>query len=184
MSKKVKKQLPKEVFGKNYIVKSGRNLPIYKCLISDGGGLISCLIIRRLPNGNFVVGGYMVDRFCLGLKSTNCKIDLSMDELEDYLDMMGANLGSMEECTYATVHNWIYGGIAYAEDLGFKPDKDFSLSKFMLEEDTEDVELIEFEFGSDGKPLFIEGPYDNANAILATLERNVGEGNYNFVSQY
>ena len=184
MSKKIKKELPKEIYGKNYVVKNGRNLPIYKCLISENGGLVSCIIVRRLPNGNFTVGGYMVDKFCLGLKSTNCKIDMNMEDLEDYLDMMEGNLGGMEECTYATVHNWVYGGIAYAEDLGFKPDKDFALSKFMLEDDTEDVELIEFEFGENGKPLFVEGPYDNAKQILDTLNRNVGEGNYHFMSQY
>ena len=78
-------------------------------------------------------------------------------------------------------HNIIYGAIAYAEDLGFKPEKDWALSQFILEEDTEDIELIEVEFGKDGKPCFINGPFDNINSVLAKLNKSVGEGNYEFI---
>jgi hypothetical protein len=180
MSKKTKKPIIQEVFGKNYIVKNGRKLPIYKCLISEQGGLISMLVVRRLPNGNFAFGMYMLDKYCLGLKNTTFKIDLSMENYEDFIDEISYTLGELQECTYATVHNWVYGGIAYAEDLGFKPNSDFSLTKFFLEEDTEDVELIEFEFGMDGRPHYFSGPYDDVDKILNTLIRNVGENNFDF----
>ena len=180
MSKKPKKPIIKEAFGKNYIVKNGRKLPIYKCLISEEAGLVTMILIRRLPNGNFAFGSYMVDTYCLGLKSTTFKIDLSMDGLEDLLEEFSYGVGTMQECTYATIHNWVYGGIAYAEDLGFKPDSDFNMTKFFLEEDTEDVELIEFEFGMDGRPHYFSGPYDNVQKILDTLKKNVGEDNFDF----
>ena len=180
MSKKPKKTTPQEIFGKNYIVKNGRKLPIYKCLISEAAGLISALVIRRLPNGNLAFGVYMIDKYCLGLKNTIFKIDLSMDDYEDFIDEISYTLGELQECTYATVHNWVYGGIAYAEDLGFKPNSDFSLTKFFLEEDTEDVELIEFEFGMNGRPHYFSGPYDNVHKIYDTLVKNVGEDNFDF----
>ena len=41
----------------------------------------------------------------------------------------------------------------------------------------------EFEFGRDGKPHFISGPYDTAITIaasIAKLQESVGEGNYDF----
>jgi hypothetical protein len=182
MSKKDKKTIVKEIFGKNYIVKNGRKCPIYKCLISEDGGLVSTVIIRRLPNGNFAIGNFMVDKFCLGLKTTSCKVDISMSDLEDFIDEIGYTLGGLRECTYITSHNWIYGGIAYAEDLGFKPDSDFSLTKYFLEDDTDDVELIEFEFGQNGRPIYYEGPYDNARNIIATLIKNIGQDNFDFVA--
>jgi hypothetical protein len=180
MSKKPKKPIIKEILGKNYIVKNGRKLPIYKCLISEEAGLITMIVIRRLPNGNFAFGSYMVDKFCLGLKSTTFKIDLSIGDLEDLLEEFSYGIGILRECTYATVHNWVYGGIAYAEDLGFKPDSDYSMTKFFLEEDTEEVELIEFEFGMNGRPHYFSGPYDNVQKILDTLTKNVGEDNFDF----
>ena len=180
MSKKTKKPIIKEIFGKNYIVKNGRKCPIYKCLISEEAGLITMIVIRRLPNGNFALGSYMVDKYCLGLKSTTFKIDLSMENLEDLIEEFSYGIGTLQECTYATIHNWVYGGIAYAEDLGFKPDSDYGMTKFFLEEDTEDVELIEFEFGMDGRPHYFSGPYDNVQKILDTLIKNVGEDNFDF----
>ena len=36
-------------------------------------------------------------------------------------------------------------------------------------------------FGKDGKPLFISGPYDNAEAIVRQLARTAGEGNFDYV---
>jgi len=44
---------------------------------------------------------------------------------------------------------------AFAEDNDFKPCKDFELTKNILEEDDEKIELIEYEFGKDGKPFVI-----------------------------
>ena len=46
----------------------------------------------------------------------------------------------------------------------------------------DDIELIEFEFGKDGKPFYIAGPFDNSRKILETLSNSVGEGNFEFVS--
>ena len=49
------------------------------------------------------------------------------------------------------VHNWIYGAIAWANEAGISPHKSFSVTQYMLEEDTEDIPLIEYEFGCNGK---------------------------------
>jgi hypothetical protein len=36
-------------------------------------------------------------------------------------------------------------------------------------------------FGRDGKPFFVQGPHDDADAVLQTLERSVGRGNFTFL---
>jgi hypothetical protein len=36
------------------------------------------------------------------------------------------------------------------------------------------------EFGRDGQPFYLNGPYDNPTAVLRTLERSVGAGNFHF----
>jgi hypothetical protein len=38
-------------------------------------------------------------------------------------------------------------------------------------------------FGCDGKPFFVHGPHDNADAVLQTLERSVGCDNSTFLVQ-
>jgi hypothetical protein len=54
------------------------------------------------------------------------------------------------------------------------------VDRYVLEEDTDEIELIELTFGKDGKRLFIAGPYDNANRTIATLERKLGAGNFDY----
>ena len=102
--------------------------------------------------------------------------DYDLDELIDKINSSAPV--PLEECTYEIAHNIIYGAIAYAEDLGFSPHSDFKIASYILEEDDDEIELIEFEFGREGKPCFVSGPYDNVQKIVNTLDRSVGNGNY------
>jgi hypothetical protein len=36
-------------------------------------------------------------------------------------------------------------------------------------------------FGKDGKPLYVSGPEDNVDRIMAKLHRTAGEGNFDFL---
>jgi hypothetical protein len=65
--------------------------------------------------------------------------------------------------------------------MEFEPQKDFSLSQFVLDE-TSDMDLsFDIEFGKDGKPLYISGPDDNTDYIIKKLIKNVGEGNFDYL---
>ena len=39
----------------------------------------------------------------------------------------------------------------------------------------------QLKFGHEGKPFFIAGPFDNAKAIIAKLERTAGPGNFDYL---
>lgn len=86
---------------------------------------------------------------------------------------------------YGLVHNIIYAAWEYAEDLGFKPHKDFTqITQYFLEEDNDTIELIDIECGQDGKPMFVQGPYDSnarAKQIVAQLEKSVGKDGYHYM---
>lgn len=169
---------------KKYIETKARQLPMEKCLMNITGGLVSILVIRKMPSGKFIVGYYLVDIFCLGLKSTDFRFNLSQVELDTFINLYENNIGYLEQVEYVFVHNYIFGAIAYAEDLGFKPHKDLMITQYILEEDNEDIELIEYEFGSNGKPLYISGPYDDREKIIAILRRTAGEGNFLVLEGY
>ena len=74
--------------------------------------------------------------------------------------------------------------VAYAATLGFKPDPDYHTAKEIFG-DIEASECTEqFTFGKDGKPFYMSGPLDSPlkrRLIVATLEKNVGLGNFNFM---
>ena len=166
----------------NYI-KSGRArlLPISECWISPDwkdSGLCSIVVARKHTTGNVTFGTYLVDTYCLGLKNTMAVFSKPLFQYEDFVEQMFQAHGGKMSVDYVVVHNIIYGAIAYAEDLGLKPEKDWALSQFILEEDTEDIELMDIEFGKNGRPLFMSGPYDNIANITKRLENSVGKDNF------
>ena len=122
----------------------------------------------------------MLDRYCLGVKNAfyNCNFDDK--QLEDLKQKMQST-GEIEEVDSTYFHNLVYAAIDFAEENGFKPSKDFALAERILDPDLIDDGIDDIEVGQDGKPLFINGPYDDVDSIVATLKRNVGEGNYNIM---
>jgi hypothetical protein len=76
----------------------------------------------------------------------------------------------------------IIGAIEYAKRIGFKPQKDLYLSKYILEGLPDTDHDFQLKFGREGKPFFIAGPDDDFEVILETLRRNVGEGNFHFIA--
>lgn len=176
--KNTKKTQTPQLTPKRYIETKVRQLPIEKCLMNITQGLVSILIIRKMPSGNFIVGSYLVDIYCLGLKNTDFRFNLNQVELDTFINLYENHIGHFEFVEYVFAHNYIFGAIAYAEDLGFKPHKDLMITQYILEEDNEDIELIEYEFGNNGKPLYIAGPHDDHKKIIAILRRTAGEGNF------
>jgi hypothetical protein len=78
-------------------------------------------------------------------------------------------------------HNLIYGALDYAAELGLKPPKDFYLAEYVLDENLVDDDIDNIEMGWNGKPLFVEGPYDNTQKILAALNNSVGRDGYKYI---
>jgi hypothetical protein len=182
-NKKKKPSAPQQQMSPMKYVTTGRArlLPIFECWITpnwEEQGLITIIVARKHSTGNVTFATYLMDLYCLGLKDTTTIFSKPDFEYREITAQMFMNHGGKQLIHYTLAHNIIYGGIAYAEDLGFKPEKDWSMSQFILEEDTEDIELIDVTFGKGGKPYFVNGPYDNVNKIVAKLESSVGKGNF------
>jgi hypothetical protein len=189
MSKNKKKhkspqaQKPTKFSPEKYIVEHCRKLPVHKCLINPDWqeqGMASIWILKKRQNGVIIMGSFLVDTCCLGLKDTFFRYDIDEDTLEKYTDSLMIIGRTMIDCDFGLAQNIIYGGIEYAEELGFKPYKEFKITQFIID-DIEEVDFMEIEFGKDGKPFFSAGPKDNVNAILNTLNRTVGQGNYEYI---
>jgi len=160
----------------NYIRQKARNLPVYECYInSDWQKMKSVeIVISRIhANGNLTAGAYMVDLLCLGVKDTLYLFNAPKEEYEDMLETLSENL-DMIKTDYVLVHNIIFAANEFAAELGFKPHKDFtSITQYLLEEDTDDIELIEIECGHKGRPLFVKTentPEAQASRIIKQLE--------------
>lgn len=187
MAKKKQSKLVQMLSPENYIRQKARTLPVYKCFVNTDWqetGMANVLVARRHTNGNLTFGTYLIDLKCLGVKDAGYNFNVSESDFIALLDRMKMNL-DFSEINYTLAHNIIYAGLEFAEDFGFKPHRDFTqVAQYILEEDTESVELMDIECGNNGKPLYVSGPFDSIteiNKIIATLEKNAGPGNYDII---
>jgi len=168
---------------KKYLQENGRKLPIEKCLIADlyiQKGLTMCLIIRRQRGGKYTFANILVDRLCLGVKNSIVNCNFTEEELDKMIDKL-ENHAPTIEVTPTYFHNLIYGAIDYAMEFGIEPPKDFHLAEYVLDPDLVDDGIDEIEMGYNGKPFYIQGPYDNSRKIISALEASVGAGGYEYI---
>ena len=64
------------------IIRNARSHPLLECLISpdwdkENSGLVQVLVARSQPNGEICFGLYLIDTYCLGLKNTLAKVNVS-----------------------------------------------------------------------------------------------------------
>jgi hypothetical protein len=162
-----------------------RNSPIHECLVPDNlfkQGIGNLSFSRLMPNGRIALGMFLLDVFCLGVK------DAFFSILERYeYEARIRNWPGPERLlpmTPACLRKLVEGGVVYARDLGFEPHHDYEEARQIFG-DQETASCTEhFEYGHEGKPLYISGPNETparANAIVEQLRRHKGEGNFHFV---
>jgi hypothetical protein len=183
MAKKKKPAAKPAVLNQRSYLASGRarQLPVYKCSINQDwaeSGLAHIYVLRKHANGHITAGIYLVDIFCVGVKDTFCFFNVSETEFNEHVSHYPFE---REACTYTLAHNIIYGALAFAAEYGIAPHLDFNLTRYILEEDTEAVPLMELEFGRDGKPFLVLTPNPRNAYFLRQLEKNAGPGNYDIV---
>jgi hypothetical protein len=172
------------------ILRRARSYPLYECLISDNwnkketSGLVEVLVARQQPDDDICFGVYLIDIYCLGLKSTFANAGFSRSRYMNEVRNKVFRAGKPVECPVELAHQMIYQSIEYAEQFGFEPDKDFMLSQYLLAPRGELAEPYQLTFGKDGKPLFISGPHDNVARILKQLDKTAGPGNYDYVAMF
>ncbi len=164
----------------NQIRTRARNLGIGDCWITEDWEEMreaNVLVTRKHNQGGITFAVYLVDLALLGLKDTFYQFNMPPSEFDDFIKDY-----TEKECSikvdYPFAHNLIYGAIAYAEEYDFHPHKDFAVSQYVLEEDSEEIPLIELEFGVDGLPTVFTTAENQRIADIKKMERLVGKGNF------
>jgi hypothetical protein len=116
----------------------------------------------------------------LGVKDALGPKRLDLASYHTLVDMFYSRFpdAATEEISLELAQAIVFGGLAYAEGLGFQPHRDFALVREFFGQWDGYPNLT---FGREGKPCYFQGPYDDPNKIIKTLNQSVGEGNYNFV---
>jgi hypothetical protein len=168
-----------------YQIQHADDYPIEACYLNGDWqerGFARILVTRSQDDGRLMVGAFLVDIFCLGVKNAFCNEGLPRSQFEaDFLLRFFQN----EEPTRVGINyvkELIYGAVDYARNLGFEPHADFELACNVL--GTEEFSRSRgFKFGGpEGKPLYIAGPDDDAATVLRKLRKRLGENGFNFIT--
>lgn len=181
---------------------AGELPPIYQCLINQGAlpylqpndqteatpapaaeddpdaGLAVIILARTAGFNRLDICTYLVDFWCLGVKDTSGPRRMDPSEFKDFVDYAYQPFAEgYTTITLELAQAVVFGGAEYAKQLGFEPHRDFAASRPLLGEWDGQPQL---QFGRNGKPFYINGPYDSPTKVLKTLRETVGEGNFEF----
>ena len=166
------------------IIESSDDFPVEQCLINSNWqelGIANIVVARNQGNDKLILGVFIVDIFCLGVKNTFCNAVIPVEQFENeilkrsYRDQKPVSIG----INYAK--EIIFGALEYARNIGFEPQEDFKLSKYVLgAEEATHQRNIKFG-GPNGKPLYIAGPDNDYRKIVNLLKERLGENGFDFI---
>ena len=145
------------------------------------GAITQIIVSRRSPEGQLAAGAFLVDLGCLGVKNAM----VGLPETRREYQKLRRDLSGHQDLVVADINlvaKIIREAIAYAEELGFRPHRDYRDARHILGDADPDACDLKVPLGSkDGKPLFIAGPYDNADRIVAKLTRKLGPDGFYYM---
>jgi hypothetical protein len=153
--------------------------PVLHCWMPDFSrtqGLGWVALSRALPNGTVAVASFLVDFYCLGVKDAHSEILPRINYDQKYVQRFSKEMPT-RPASPAEARNFVEQAIAYAHDLGFGPHADYDRAKILFGDIDPSQSDATFEFGKDGKPFYISGPYDSperVRQIMAILGHSRG----------
>lgn len=145
-------------------------------------GIGQVAIVRYKGGGRIEIGVFLLDVFCLGVKNAffhQCE----GEEFDEFFSDLysGSPVG---EHSAAWGRKLVEGALRYARKLGFAPHRDYKkAARVMGGIDPKDCPE-RFEYGQDGKPMFIGGPHDTqekCHRIIRILTKKLGADGFHFL---
>jgi hypothetical protein len=146
--------------------------PIRCCLLTERlleHGMGTLLLARGSGAGQLVVGAFLLDTFCLGIKDVVLQ-PMEPAQLEGYLDTMNtATLMVPIDPGYG--RKLLRELSQWSASLGFMPHADFAVAERLFG----DVEVPTFEanfqFGRGGKVVYMPGPSESPLLVRRRIEQ-------------
>jgi hypothetical protein len=147
---------------------------------SGPAGLVNVVVARERGGSKVSACSYLVDVYCLGVKNTIGPHVLDRRKLPEFLSQLFRRYdGPPLVAPLELAQQLVFGAVEYARGLGFEPHPDFDPCAGHLGE-WPGPSVISF--GYQGKPLFIQGPDDDAARIIKKLKRKVGRDGFHLIA--
>ena len=165
-----------------YIRQKAHTLPLGQCYMNKNwfiSGIAIGVVTRCHNKGTYTVGIFQMDTFCSGINE--CKVEFSLEKT-NYNNLIKylTDTFKIEPVTYTEVHNLIYGAMEFGQEAGFTLPMAFNLAQHVLEEDTEEIPLIKYQYGKDGKHLLLAEDERELDTFMPHLINHLGKENILF----
>jgi hypothetical protein len=158
--------------------------PLHSCfvqraLFERGAGIV--VLTRKTGLRELAMAGFLVDAYCLGVKDAFFR-EAEEDDIETFLDGMEETAPfHAVDASYA--RKLLRDAVAYARSLGLAPHADYAAVEPLFGDIDADACEAQFQFGREGKPLYIPGPFESPTQIrrrLDHLRRRLGDDGFEF----
>lgn len=156
--------------------------PLDSCLMQQGlfergNGIV--ILTRKASDGKLAFASFLVDVFCLGVKST---VFRQSDEWEinDFIEAIDET-APLAEIDPSYARKLLRDLVAWSRSLGIEPHSDYAALELLFGDSSAASCDVTFHFGQDGKPLYIPGPEDTPARIrrrVEQLRRQLGDGGF------
>jgi hypothetical protein len=152
-------------------MEKGMAWPVDECYVTKSifsRGMGTVIVSRNSGNGRYLLGIYLIDAYCLGVKDAFMRY-LPEDIYRNFLIETDSKQG-LKKVDAAYAKKLIEDAVAYARNLGLEPHPDYILSRHLLSDIDSSPCKEKFTFGFEGKPLFMPGPYDSEARIRQIMK--------------
>jgi hypothetical protein len=147
----------------------------------DGESGLAGVLVAREHGSSVSACGYLVDLWCLGVKDCSGPKTMDRRKLPDFVSSFFNAFGQPPVAApLELARQVVFGAVDYARGMGFEPHPDFAKCAGHLGDWSGASDIT---FGRDGMPMYIQGPHDDTFAIMATLRKSVGDGNFHYLTQ-
>ena len=165
-------------------VRRAARAPIERCLLQEdlfesGTGML--FLVRGTPETGLFMASFLLDPFCLGVKEVVlCEIESA--EIDDIIAVID-DASPLTEVEPAYARKLLRELAAYARSLGLEPPDEYRLAESLFGTVSPDASDAQFEFGCEGRPLYIPGPSETRAQVrerLGRLRRMLGADGFDF----
>jgi hypothetical protein len=158
--------------------------PIQHCLLTEDlfeTGMGTLILARGTTPHHLTFASFLLDVFCVGIKDVMFDLRES-DEFDMYVEVAdaGAPLAFIDP---GDARKLLRDLAVWSQSIGFPPHRDFAAVERIFGDVSVDASEADFQFGSDGKPLYIPGPFDSPSLIrrrIEQLQKRLGDDGFEF----
>ncbi|MCI5190290.1 MAG: hypothetical protein D3905_10970 [Candidatus Electrothrix sp. AS4_5] len=177
-------------FSRNLAIQQAFKAPVYECWEAEQlfdqeshSGIGPVMITRKSSNGDIIASVFLVDVYCLGVKDCFVRV-FTEENYPSFLEEVNSQ-GPVKKIHPTCARKLIEEAEKYAADLGFSPHKDYREAKRIFGDIDSAACPRSFQFGKDGKPLYIAGPYDKPSFVknvVNKLAKKCGTEGYHYLT--